>query len=93
MKMIYKALFSIIILVGFYSNCFSQATLSIGTANGTPGNSISIPIQATGIVDMTGFQFTIEYDKTKLTYISCTNWITGLNATQVQINPLDGKLT
>ena len=93
MKIIYKALLSIFILTWFYSNCFSQATLSIGTANGTPGNSISIPIQATGIVDMTGFQFTIVYDKTKLTFINCTNWPTGVNAAQVQLNPLDGKIT
>lgn len=40
MKMIYKALLSIIVLAWFSSNCFSQATLSIGSVSGTPGNSI-----------------------------------------------------
>ncbi len=74
-------------------NVFSQATLTTGTVNGTPGSSVIVPVQATGISDMVGFQFTITYDKTKLTYVSCSNWVAGLNASQVQINPLDGKIT
>ena len=71
----------------------SGATLKIGNSPGSAGNSVFVPIQATDIIDMVGFQFTIVYDKTKLTYINCTNWATGINAAQVQINSLDGKLT
>lgn len=93
MKVIYKALLSILIICWFSFNGFSQATLTIGTVNGTPGNSISVPIQATGIADMTGFQFTITYDKTKISFVDCTNWTSMVKASNVQINSMDGKLT
>jgi PKD repeat protein len=93
MKNIYRLLLGVIILVWSYSNCFSQATLTMGNINGIPGNSLSVPVQATGISDMVGFQFTITYDKTKLTYVNCTNWGGGTNAAGVQITPLDGKIT
>ena len=43
--------------------------------------------------DAVGFQFTIVYDQTKLTFVNCTNWVAGLNAANVQINQLVGKLT
>jgi len=93
MKIIQKIFIGLILLV---CNCilgFSQATLTIGTTFGSPGSSIFIPIQATGIADMTGFQFTISYDNTKLTYIGCSNWSGGTNSTGVQITSLVGKIT
>ena len=69
------------------------ATLAIGNTSGSAGTTVSIPVSAIKFVDVVGFQFTIDYDKTKLDFVNCTNWVAGVNASQVQINPLDGKLT
>jgi hypothetical protein len=70
-----------------------SATLSIGTAEGTSGSAVTVPVTATGIEDMTGFQFTIEFDNSKLEYVSCSNWSGGTRESGVQITPLEGKVT
>jgi hypothetical protein len=95
MKRTIQLLLSIFILCVSYSFAFSQATLSIANVNGTAGNPVSVAVQATGISDMEGFQFTIVYDNTKLTYVSCSNWGGGTNSTAIQITSLStlGKIT
>jgi hypothetical protein len=68
------------------------ATLKIGTVNGSIGNNVSIPVTATSIKDIAGFQFTLEYDATKLSYVNCTNWPSNVSGITVS-NPKAGKIT
>jgi uncharacterized protein (DUF2141 family) len=93
MKVINRIIISLFILIFSCSLGFSQATLTIVTVSGCAGNSISIPVQASGISDMTGFQFTISYDNTKLTYVNTTNWSGGTILDDILITPLNGKIT
>ena len=60
MKAIFRIIIGLIILTSLSFSGYSQATLTIGIVNGIPGNPVSVPVQATGIADMTGFQFTID---------------------------------
>ncbi len=93
MKTLQGIVLSAIIL---FCNCeigFSQASLTIGSVYGTPNNAVSIPVQAIGISNMAGFQFTITYNKNLITYVNCTNWSGGTSASDVQITSLDGKIT
>jgi hypothetical protein len=87
-------LLSILLLWSFYS-CYSQATLTLGSVSGVQTAAITVPVNATGITDMAGFQFTIQYDNTRLTYVSCTDWKGSMNTGGVQIVslPSSGKLT
>jgi hypothetical protein len=93
MKTFKKTFLFIIFHFLFCTVALSQATLSIATVNGTPGNEMSIPVHATGITNMTTFQFTITYDNTKLDYVRCSNWALGVNTAQVLINPIQGRIT
>jgi len=70
-----------------------EASASLGSSTGYPGQSVSIPVNVTDFSDVTGFQFTIEYDATKLEYVNCSNWGGGTREAGVQITPLDGKVT
>ena len=93
MKRYLKVLLSIGLIIGGYSQVWAQATLSISKVNATPDASVSVAVDATGIKDMQGFQFTIAYDATKLEYLNCSNWGGGAKESGVLINPLDGKVT
>jgi hypothetical protein len=73
-----------------------SATLSIQSiTTGSIGSSVSIPVIATNISNMAAFQFTIEYNNSKLSYVSCSDWGGGLNITQLSIGNLSaiGKIT
>ena len=52
----------------------STTTLTIGDVNGVAGSAVAVPVNAKDVNDLVGFQFTIDYDETKLTYVNCTNW-------------------
>ena len=54
----------------------SSTTITISDVTGDTGNSIIVPVNTSGITDLANFQWTIKYDDTKLTYVSCTNWNT-----------------
>lgn len=91
-----KNIFTTLVFFAFaITNSSAQATLSINNATGNQGSAISVAVNATGITDMQGFQFTIDYDNTKLTYVNCSNWSGGANASGVQITdlPAQGKIT
>ena len=91
-----KNIFTTLVFFAFaITNSSAQATLSISDATGNQGSAISVAVNATGITDMQGFQFTIDYDNTKLTYVNCSNWSGGANASGVQITdlPAQGKIT
>jgi hypothetical protein len=69
--------------------------LTIGDVSGGIGSTASVPVTATDLVGVEGFQFTISYDQTKLSYQSCTDWDAGVNPSNVLItnNAGTGKLT
>ena len=95
-KKIMKKLFiTLVFFAVAITNSSAQATLLIDNVAGNQGSSISVPVNAIGLTDMQGFQFTIDYDNTKLTYVNCTNWSGGTNASGVQITDLPtlGKIT
>jgi len=69
----------------------AQTSLTIGNPSALAGSAVAVPVTAVGIADMQGFQFTIDYDMSKLTYVNCSDWAGGTNATGVQINPISGQ--
>jgi hypothetical protein len=69
-----------------------SASLTIATADASPGNSITVPVNAKGISNLVGFQFTIEYDKENLTYANISNWANGITGVTVS-TPQEGKIT
>jgi subtilase family serine protease len=74
--------------------CVPTAVLTIGEGTGNASGSVCVPVTATSLSDAMGFQFTIVYDATKLTYSNCANWGGGTNAAAVLITPLaGGKVT
>jgi hypothetical protein len=79
----------------FVQQGLSQATLTIGSNSGLAGSAISVNITATGISDMQGFQFTVDYNTARLSYTGCSAWSGGTNASAVQIThiPMQGKIT
>jgi hypothetical protein len=93
MKNLQRVLIIAIVLFCSYEIGFAQASLTIGSVFGTPNSTISVPVQAAGISNMAGFQFTITYNKNLLTYVNCSNWSGGASASDVQITLLDGKIT
>lgn len=84
---------SIIVLLVFNTYSISQTNLTIGTGTGYTGKTISIPVVASNMSDVVGFQFTIEYDGTQLFFLSCSNWLGGTVPEEVQITSLEGKIT
>ncbi len=72
----------------------SGTSLSFGSQHNS-GSNIVIPVVAKDFSDVTGFQFTIAYDASKLAYYSCSNWQGGTNSGGVQITNLasNGKIT
>jgi C1A family cysteine protease len=72
----------------------SGTSLSFGNQSYS-GLNIIVPVKAANFSNVSGFQFTIAYDATKLTYNSCSNWQGGTNAGSVQITNLSsiGKIT
>jgi M6 family metalloprotease-like protein len=72
------------------TTCEPAAVLTIGEASGPAGSSVCIPVSATGLTDAVGFQFTLAYDPSKLTYLNCSDWGGGTNSPAVQVTSLTG---
>jgi hypothetical protein len=69
-----------------------RPTLSIADRYNVPAGPVSVPVYAQEITNMGSFQFTIDYDVTKLVYNGTFDWYPGI--TDVLIgNPSAGKLT
>ena len=66
-------------------------TLTIPDVTCTPG-PVSVPVHAAEIVNMGSFQFTLEFDASKMTYTGTSNWYPGITDILVG-NPSAGKLT
>ena len=60
-----------------------QSVLTIGTISGATPGPVVLPVHAANIVNMGSFQFTVEYDATKLYYSSTSNWYTGITSVTV----------
>jgi len=69
-------------------------SVTIDDVTASPSSSVTVPVNATDLQDLAAFQWTITYDATKLTYVSCSNWATGITAANVLIdNSVAGTLT
>ena len=93
MKTTYLLIITLIIITGNYKSGLAQTTLTLPKdAPGTPGNPVTVPVNVKGISNLVGFQFTIDYDKEKLNYVSISNWATGISGVTVS-TPQEGKIT
>jgi len=70
----------------------NSPTLSIATLDIVEPGTIIVPVNASNITNMGSFQFTINYDPSKLTFNGISNWYSGINAVTVG-NPSPGKIT
>ncbi len=71
----------------------SSPTLTITNVSEQSGNSVAVPVNALELAGLVGFQWTIEYDATKLTYVDCDTWDGGVTPASVTINStVPGKL-
>ncbi len=70
-------------------------TIIIETVNGVSGSPVSVPVDALNLTNLCAFQWTIDYDETKLTYTGCSNWATGINTdpSYLLINDDGSKIT
>ena len=93
MKTLYSLLLFLVIVIGSFNQGSAQTTLTLpADVPATPGNEVTVPVNAKGIIEMVGFQFTIDYDKDKLIYVGISNWATGIAGVTVS-TPEDGKIT
>jgi hypothetical protein len=93
MKTLYSLLLFLAFVIGSFNQGSAQATLTLpADVPAAPGNAVTVPVNAKGINNMVGFQFTIEYDKDKLTYVNISNWASGITGVTVS-TPQEGKIT
>ncbi len=71
----------------------SNATLTITDVSDNAGNSIVVPVQISNATDLAGFQWTIKYDDTKLSFVNCTNWDPNLIGSVTINSSTSGKIT
>ena len=93
-KLLRLTLAASIVLAGIQT-LYAQATLTLGTETAAAGTTVAVPVTATGFVNVQGFQFTIDFDLNKLTYVNCSDWSGGTSVPGVQVTELtgQGKLT
>lgn len=92
MKSVYKYLLVIAVSVLVTNFAMAQATLSLPTMNAASGN-VAVNVNASGLNDMVSFQFTVNYDNTKLTYVGISNWYSGISNVMVNNNSSQGYIT
>jgi len=66
--------------------------LTIETVTHVIAGPVSVPVQASQIVNMGSFQFTIEYDTSLMTYTGTSNWYPGITSVSIG-EPTPGHLT
>ena len=71
---------------------YNPPTLSIATLDIVQPGTIIVPVNASNITNMGSFQFTINYDPSKLTFNGISNWYSGINAVTIG-NSSPGKIT
>jgi|GEM_PF-1105960 len=67
-------------------------TLTISEVYNVSAGPVSVPVLAEEIENMGSFQFTLDYDASKLTYTGTSNWYEGITDVLVG-TPAAGKLT
>jgi hypothetical protein len=93
MKTLYSLLLFLAIVIGSFNQGSAQVTLTLpADIPAAPGNAVTVPVNAKGINNMVGFQFTIEYEKTKLNFVNISNWATGITGVTAS-TPEEGKIT
>lgn len=79
--------FMLVMSVSAFWACTADGqTISIGTANGVPGGTVSLPVTAQSLTDICGFQWTIEYDETQLSFSDIDSWDAGVNQSKLTVN-------
>jgi hypothetical protein len=68
------------------------AILTISNVNGKAGSSVTVPVLAKNLKEMSAFQFTIQYDKNRLVFVNCSNWAAGITGVVVA-TPQEGIIT
>jgi|GEM_PF-219507 len=68
-----------------------MGNLAIQPVNTTSG-AITVPVYAADVENLGSFQFTMDYDPSKLTFTGADNWYTGIENVTIG-NPVAGKLT
>jgi hypothetical protein len=61
----------------------ASPVLTIGTVSFSTPGPVVVPVHAMNIVDLGSFQFTIEYDVTKLTFTGTSGWYPGVTSVTV----------
>ncbi len=90
-----QILFLLILVAGIsgQNKSMAQANLSLQNVTGAVSGPVSVNVTASGISNMISFQFTIQYDQTKLTYQSLSNWYSGIAGVVTNNNASQGTLT
>ena len=68
-----------------------QGVIAIESA-AVVNNEVTVPVHVSGIPDLGSFQFTLQYDPTKLTPADITGWYQGIDAVTIG-NPAPGLIT
>jgi hypothetical protein len=71
----------------------ANPAVSIASVDGVPGASVSVPVAGFALKDLQSFQWTIDYDETKLSYVNCTNWFSEVNEADLYINDNGSVIT
>lgn len=78
--------------LGCYEYIQSTTIITINDASGTAGSSVVVPVTAYDLSGLVGFQWTIEYDDSKLSYINCSDWHTDVTGSIMINSSTSGKL-
>jgi len=73
-------------------NLIQPPALSIGNVNINSAGTVIVPVNASNINNLGLFQFTINYDPSKLTFNGISNWYSGINAVTIGSSS-PGKIT
>ncbi len=69
----------------FSITVFAQATLDIDEVSGVAGSSVTVPINAQNLTNLAGYQWTIEFDASKLQFVSFSNWAAGIDLAELVV--------
>jgi len=73
------------------STLAQQGLMNLGTVDATKGDVV-VPIHVSDIQNMGSFQFTVQYDATKLQLADVTDWFAGINDVTIG-SPAPGYIT
>ncbi|MCK9422406.1 MAG: carboxypeptidase regulatory-like domain-containing protein [Bacteroidales bacterium] len=68
------------------------STITLGSANVATQGQVILPLNVSSIQNLGAFQFSIQYDPTKLSFVEATHWYPGIDEVLVA-NPQPGSVT